>query len=123
MIFKRVVRGMVPHKTTRGEQALKRLKAFEGMPFPYSHRKKGCVPMALKVLRLRSDRKYTLLRELSRRVGWKRNDVLERLEGKRKDRAGEYFEKKEKVDAEVEKRVKGVKEVRELRAELEKYGY
>ena len=31
----RVVRGMVPHKSARGAEALKRLKVFEGVPPPY----------------------------------------------------------------------------------------
>ena len=34
-IFWRVVRGMVPHKTKRGSEAMNRLKVFEGIPPPY----------------------------------------------------------------------------------------
>ena len=34
-IFYRTVRGMVPHKTKRGAEALKRLKVFEGIPPPH----------------------------------------------------------------------------------------
>merc|ERR1712146_775291 len=50
-IFWRVVRGMVPHKTPRGAEALKRLKVFEGVPSPYDKIKKMVVPEALKVKR------------------------------------------------------------------------
>ena len=32
MVIKRVVRGMVPHKKTRGVEALKRLKVYLGVP-------------------------------------------------------------------------------------------
>merc|ERR1712170_58097 len=46
--FWRVLRGMVRHKTARGTAAMERLKVFEGMPFPYSHKKKRVVPSALK---------------------------------------------------------------------------
>jgi len=48
---------MVPHKTERGKEALKRLHAFEGMPSPYDKKKRMVVPAALKVLRLKPGRK------------------------------------------------------------------
>ena len=34
-ILWRTVRGMLPHKTARGQAALERLKVFEGIPAPY----------------------------------------------------------------------------------------
>ena len=34
-IFWRTVRGMLPHKTKRGQAALDRLKVFDGIPPPY----------------------------------------------------------------------------------------
>eukprot|EP00178_Gracilaria_changii_P010209 TRINITY_DN29720_c1_g1_i3.p2 TRINITY_DN29720_c1_g1~~TRINITY_DN29720_c1_g1_i3.p2 ORF type:complete len:114 (-),score=8.82 TRINITY_DN29720_c1_g1_i3:342-683(-) len=34
-ILWRTIRGMVPHKTSRGAAAMGRLKAFEGIPAPY----------------------------------------------------------------------------------------
>ena len=34
-IFWRVVRGMVPHKTARGEEAMNRLRVYDGIPAPY----------------------------------------------------------------------------------------
>merc|ERR1712048_628305 len=39
-IFWRTVRGMVPHKTERGKQALHRLVTYEGIPPPYDKKKK-----------------------------------------------------------------------------------
>jgi len=45
-IFWRVVRGMVPHKTARGEEAMNRLRVFEGIPAPYD--KVGTV-LSLKI--------------------------------------------------------------------------
>merc|ERR1712051_576557 len=54
-IFWRTVRGMVPHKTERGNDAMKRL----------------VIPSALKVLRLKPGRKYCTLGRLSHDVGWK----------------------------------------------------
>ena len=47
-ILWRTVRGMIPHKTPRGAEALGRLKSFEGVPAPYD--KVRAAP-ALRLLR------------------------------------------------------------------------
>ena len=44
------VRGMTPHKTERGKDALKRLQTFEGVPPPYDKKKLMVIPSALKVI-------------------------------------------------------------------------
>ena len=69
-IFWRAVRGMIPHKTKRGTEALNRLKIFEGCPFPYSNKKKLCVGKALKVVRLKHGRKNCTVGALSKSIGW-----------------------------------------------------
>jgi len=56
-MFWRSLRGMTPHKTSRGKAALQRLKVFEGIPYPYDVRKRMVVPEALKVVRIKSHRK------------------------------------------------------------------
>lgn len=43
---------MIPHKTKRGQAALERLKAFEGIPPPYDLMKRAVVPDALKCVHL-----------------------------------------------------------------------
>src|SRR6266436_1000402 len=57
-ILFRAIRGMVPHKTSRGAAALERLKLFEGVPPPYDRKKRMVVPEALRVLRLKPGRKF-----------------------------------------------------------------
>ena len=52
-MFWRVVRGMLPHKTARGQAAMSRLKVFEGVPPPYDKQKRMVVPNALRIVRLR----------------------------------------------------------------------
>ncbi|CAN1334569.1 60S ribosomal protein L13a-2 [Linum perenne] len=47
-ILWRTIRGMIPHKTKRGEAALARLKAYEGVPPPYDKVKRMVIPDALK---------------------------------------------------------------------------
>jgi hypothetical protein len=39
---------MIPHKTKRGQAALERFKAYEGIPPPYDTVKRAVVPDALK---------------------------------------------------------------------------
>ncbi|CAJ1418079.1 unnamed protein product [Effrenium voratum] len=64
-ILWRTIRGMVPHKTARGSAALDRLKTFEGIPHPYDRKKRMVVPSCLKVLRLRPERRFCRLGDLS----------------------------------------------------------
>ena len=52
----RAIKGMVPRKTQRGKAALERLKVFEGIPFPYSNRKRKVMPKAMRVVRLKANR-------------------------------------------------------------------
>lgn len=58
-IFWRTVRGMLPHKTPRGEESLGRLRVFEGIPPPYDQKKRFVVPSALRVLKLNHRRKVS----------------------------------------------------------------
>ena len=98
-IFWRTVRGMLPHKTQRGQLAMGRLKVFEGMPHPYDKMKRVVVPDALKATRLRPGRKFCVLKDLSHSVGWKHKDLIERLENKRKIKSGAFYAKKKAAAA------------------------
>jgi large subunit ribosomal protein L13Ae len=93
-IFYKAVRGMIPHKTPRGAAALERLKVFEGVPPPYDKQKKMVVPQALRVLRLQPGRKFCTVGRLSAENGWKYQDVVGRLEERRKAKAQAYYERK-----------------------------
>merc|ERR1711872_585835 len=107
-MFWRVVRGMVPHKTERGKDAMKRLQTFEGVPPPYDKKKRMVIPSALKVLRLKPGRKFCSLGRLSHDVGWKYQDIIETLEAKRKVKAQDYHArvvKKAALTAEAKKAV------------------
>ena len=90
----RTIRGMVHQKTKRGQEALARLSTFEGIPAPYDKMKRSVVPAALRILRLKPSRKFTVLGDLADSVGWKHKDLLKKLEEKRKIESAEYFEKK-----------------------------
>merc|ERR1719283_578588 len=96
-MFIRVVKGMLPHKTARGTEALERLKTFEGVPPPYDKTKRMVVPSALKVLRLGQTRKFCKLDRLAHEVGWKYQKVIGTLEARRKVKSKRFFERKRKL--------------------------
>ena len=94
-MFQRVVRGMLPHKTQRGQIAFHRLAVFDGVPSPFDTQKRMVVPDAVRATRLAPGRKFTVLGELAQEVGWKHKDLIERMEAQRvvKSRA-HYMQKK-----------------------------
>jgi len=96
-ILWRVVRGMLPHKTERGKAAMERLKVFEGIPHPFDRLKRVVVPAALKTLRLKPCRKFCKLGDLSAQVGWKHQDLLVKLEAKRKVASAAYYQTKKQL--------------------------
>ena len=75
-------------------------QTFEGIPEPYDKQKRVVVPAALKVLRMRPDRRFTVLGELSKEVGWGYTDLVARLEAQRKIKEQAFYaEKKAKIAA------------------------
>jgi len=93
-ILWRTVRGMLPHKKVRGAIALGKLKSFEGIPKPYDRKKRKVVPQALRVLRLKPNRKFCRLGDLSKSVGWAFDAVIKKFEEKRKKRSASFYAKK-----------------------------
>merc|ERR1711998_317819 len=121
-MFWKSLRGMLPHKSSKGKAALARLKVFEGIPFPYDTKKRMVVPEALKCLRLKSHRRFCVLGDLSALFGWEKQGLLATLEEKRKAKSAKYWENKsKKVAAKAKNAENG--EVKKLSAELKKYGF
>lgn len=77
---------MIPHKTSRGDRALKRLRTFEDIPARYTKQKTFVVPLAMRMLSLQLGRKYCTVDRLSHEVGWKYKHVIEDYERRRKSR-------------------------------------
>lgn len=92
-IFKRCIRGMIPHKTARGALALKKLIAVEGIPTTYVHKKRMVVPEAMRVLRLRPGRRFCQLERLSIEFGWKHSEAVRRLETQRKAKSATWYQR------------------------------
>ena len=90
----RTVRGMIPHKTQRGQCAMERLKCYEGIPAPYDKVKKVVIPDAIKVTHLQFKNKSVRLDQLCSEIGWKHKETIEELEAARKERALEWYRSK-----------------------------
>ncbi|KAK2118073.1 60S ribosomal protein L13A [Saguinus oedipus] len=117
-IFWWTVRGVLPHKTKRGQAALDRLKVSDRIPPPYDKKKRMVVPAALKVVRLKPIRKFAYLGRLAHEVGWKYQAVTATLEEKRKEKAKiQYWKKKQlmrlrkQAEKNVEKKINKYTEV------------
>lgn len=122
-IFYKAVRGMIPHKTARGAAAMERLKVFEGVPPPYDKKKRVVVPQALRILRLRPGRKYCTVGRLSHEVGWKYQDVVARLEERRKVKSKAYYERKKAARRNLAKAEQGANVDSKTKSQLAQYGY
>ena len=125
-MFWRTVRGMLPHKTERGQQALARLQTYEGIPEPYDTTKRMVVPGALKVLRLKPGRRWCTLGRLASEVGWKHSALIQKLEAKRLAAADEYYHKKKAATADEAKALRSIVasgELDDCLGVLEGYGH
>lgn len=122
-IFYKTVRGMIPHKTPRGAAAMERLKVFEGIPTPYDKVKRMVVPQALRVLRLQPGRKYCTVGRLSHEVGWKYQDVVARLEERRKVKGSAYYERKKAARRQLAEAQKNANVDKKTTEQLAALGY
>ncbi len=113
---------MLPHKTSRGAEALGRLKVFEGVPAPYDTKKREVVTDALRAVKLSSFRKFCTLGDLSSQVGWGKRDLVAKLEDKRKERASAWH-KKRVASANNVRKALNLKEINAVKAQLATYGY
>lgn len=120
----RVIRGMIAHKTKKGALALERLTVFEGIPHPFDKMQRKVVPQALKNLKVRPGRKSCRLGDLAASIGWKHNDLLARLEEKRKVKSAAYYQTKKELNKLREKAVTEAAEaLAPVNEALAEYGY
>ncbi|MBR9676452.1 50S ribosomal protein L13 [Candidatus Woesearchaeota archaeon] len=69
-ILKRIIRGMLPYKKSRGRDALKRVKCYVGVPEEYAG--KDAIKYEAAHLDKLSTTKYVRLGEISKLIGGKR---------------------------------------------------
>jgi len=121
-MFWRTVRGMLPHKSHRGQQALMRLKSYEGVPSPTDKMKRMVVPDALKVLHVKPYRKVTLLGRLASESGWKHAELVVKLEQNRIVKAQEFYMEK-KAKAVIKAKAEKAADLGDLNSKLGDFGY
>merc|ERR1712241_830774 len=123
-MFKHVIRGMLPHKTDRGQTAFKNLKAFEGIPAPYDKVRRSILPSCFREIKLKPNRRYAPVGRLAAETGWKYQDVIATLEAKRKAKAELYWENKQKKKALKDQAIANVAEkTAAIDAQLAELGY
>merc|ERR1711939_595259 len=111
------------YKTARGKAAMERLKVFEGVPAPYDKKKRMVVPQALRVLRLKPGRKFCTVGRLSHEVGWKYQDVVARLEERRKVKGAAYYQRKKAARRQLSDAQKSAKVDNKTKKQLAELGY
>lgn len=121
-MFWRSVRGMVPHKTARGQNAMARLACFEGIPPAYQTTKRVVVPEALKTINLMPGRNFTVIGDLAREVGWGHQDLVAKLEGERQVKEQAWYADKKAKQAAVAKATKAA-DLTAVNGVLAKHGY
>merc|ERR1712050_615705 len=123
-MFKHVIRGMLPHKTDRGQTAFNSLKAFEGIPAPYDKMRRVICPSAYKQIKLKPTRRFAPVGRLAAETGWKYQDVIATLEAKRQAKAKIYWEaKKAKKALREQAKASVADKTAEIDAQLAELGY
>eukprot|EP00948_MAST-09A_sp_MAST-9A-sp1_P003094 g3094.t1 len=121
-VVKRTIRGMLPHRTARGKEAFARLQCHDGIPPSFSRMKRMVIPDALRVTRLQIGRKYCVLGRLSSENGWRHGELIEKLEAKRKEASGKFYEAKKAKVAMIGKARKDA-ELDAINQKLAAFGY
>jgi large subunit ribosomal protein L13Ae len=121
MLWK-ATRGMVPHKTQRGQQALGRIQVFEGIPEDFVGVKRMVVPNALKVLHSKTHRKTTLLGRLASECGWKHAELISKLEAARTAKGAAYYATK-KEETKLRAKALATADVGAINTTLAGFGY
>lgn len=98
-------------------------QVFEGIPHPFDKMKRQVVPGALRTLRLRPGRKFCRLGDLSTQVGWKHNDLIAKLEAKRKEKSAvQYTGRKALTQLRAKAAANVASKIGEIDAQLVKLG-
>lgn len=97
-IFCRAVRGMLPFRTKRGHQALRRLVAYDGIPANVANKgTRYVIPKASSSTRLRAERSKTILGNMCQHLGWKYAPIVRQLETARKAKAARFHKRTAKL--------------------------
>jgi large subunit ribosomal protein L13Ae len=70
------------------------LQCHEGIPEPFDKMKRMVIPDALKVIRMKAERDFTLLKDLAQEFGWNYGPLVEKLEAQRQIKEQAYYAEK-----------------------------
>lgn len=119
----RAIKGMIPYKTAKGAAAMGRLKCFDGCPVSCNQKKKMVIPDALKASRLAPRSRFCVLGNLASECGWTKKELIDGLEAKRIAKNHQWYVDKVKKEQSEKKELEKNKEIKDINAKLEKYGY
>lgn len=86
--------------------------------------KRVVVPGALTTLRLKPGRKFCRVGDLSKSLGWKHAELIEKLEAKRLTRSAAFFQtKKQLLKLKAKAVVDTTSQLAEVNSKLAQYGY
>merc|ERR1712212_584322 len=123
-MLKHVIRGMLPHKTERGQIAFNSLKVFEGCPAPYDKCKRMIIPSAYKEIKIKPNRKFASVGRLAAETGWKYQTVIATLEARRQAKAAQYWEHKQKKASQLKTaKANAAAKTADLDAQIAAMGY
>ncbi|KAM0688391.1 60S ribosomal protein L16A [Conglomerata obtusa] len=119
--FTRMVKRMLPHKKTKGANALKRLSVYESCPDEFQCVEKVVNAECLRDFKSNPIRKFCTFGELLKDFGWKRFDNAKEMEKKyeienqkrigelnEKKNALECFKRSEEFKAEIKRRLENI---------------
>ena len=96
-VFWKSIRGMLPHKTFRGSNALMRLKLYDGIPSGLNDVKKLIVPSALRIIKLAPHRKHTSIGKVFSELGWNKQQIIQEKAENLKTIGKKFWQKKYKL--------------------------
>lgn len=94
--LKRVVRGMLNYKGSKGAEDYNRLKVFDGIPVDYEVVERVVIPRALAESKLNPVTKRCTMGEVCESMGWTNRGILEKFEKERIKRVEEVEKEKAK---------------------------
>ena len=80
------------------------------------------VPEALRLLRLKNHRQWCYLGDLSTKVGWKKQTLVDTLEERRKVRAKAFYDRK-LARLNLRRKAENLPELKALKEQLAGFGY
>ncbi|KAG0441230.1 60S ribosomal protein L13a [Dictyocoela muelleri] len=114
-LFRRIVKRMLPVRKVKGDQALKRLIVYDGCPKELENEKFMKCPKALLEFTADTRRKSYRLGDLSKKFGWKYDDLTKKQNQEKEER----LRKKSEVEEKKKQLIENFKKSKEFERRVE----